>query len=62
MMRIGLRLTPEHIEALFTIFIYAQIVATLILAVMGVRWLLLERQAKPRVETTRVKTLSKGHK
>jgi hypothetical protein len=62
MMRFGLRLTPEHIETLFTIFIYAQIIATLILIVLGMRWLLLKRQAKPRVETTRVKTLSKGHK
>lgn len=51
-MRIGLRLTPEHWEMLFTIFIYAQIIATLILAVIGVRWLLQKRVAKLRVKTT----------
>jgi hypothetical protein len=59
-MRFGLRLTAEHIETLFTIFIYVQIIATSILIVLGVRWFL--RNAKSRSESTRVKTLSKGHK
>jgi hypothetical protein len=54
-MRIGLRLTPEHWEMLFTLFIYAQIIATVILAVMGVRWLLQRRQAKPRNGASREK-------
>lgn len=54
-MRIGLRLSPEHWEMLFTIFIYAQVIATVILTVMGVRWLLQRHQAEMRSGTSREK-------
>jgi hypothetical protein len=45
-MRFGVRIRPEDISTAFTLLIYVEIIATLILMVIAIKWFVTRRRAK----------------
>ena len=45
-MRFGVRIRPEDLSTAFTLLIYVEIIATLILLVIAIKWFVTQRRAK----------------
>ncbi len=49
-MRIGVRIRPEDLSTAFTLLIYIEIIATLILMVIAISWFVARRRTKKASE------------
>jgi hypothetical protein len=45
-MRFGVRIRPEDISTAFTLLIYIEIIATLVLMVIAIKWFVTRQRAK----------------